>query len=1142
MTAPRLFLLALKRSLKVDPARRGSSGYGASQVGRRRETARRWTPLTILSLIIPYFAATGVLDTPHKGYFGVATMRKILRSGSAIAAVLSLGLAAEAAAQTDGITLASQSPSSDRLTPRYGDISPFYGDISPFYGDISPFYGDISPFYGDISPFYGDISPFYGDISPFYGDISPFYGDISPFYGDISPFYGDISPFWGDISPFYGDISPFYGDISPFWGDISPFYGDISPFYGDISPFYGDISPFAGYIDPFWGELTPWWGRISPFQGVLNPFYGDISPFWGDISPFWGDISPFYGDISPFWGDISPFYGDISPFYGDISPFWAEIGPFWGQISPFWGLVAEAEDAGRAGDVAGALETLFGQAESIFGAAIAEQTGGDFQSAFLGDLLDRYGFDLTDPESLLDADARTREVFFLDFYDGLMSFAGTDHVDHWMATARWSPALSQSAGGGRGVTVGLLDLTRRTTLASGPEWRDATADLTLFHGEAVASLIAAPHDFTGAMGVAPDVRLRSFNPFDETLTAGWTDVTTGVRRLSRTSDIVNLSLGVPGSTFDAGWHEVFTDRKVLRHGSDALFVFAAGNDSTFQMDDIDWTGALSVDNLIIVGSVNPLGYMSAFSNRPGEACFTVDGACAEGHRVMDRFLTAPGELLLVDDGLGGTVRVTGTSFATPLVSGAAALVKGYWNWLDGADLADVLLGSARDAGAPGPDAVYGRGILDIDAAMEPLNTADLVFFDARGRAHSTANMRVLAGALWRGLATDRGLAVFEGVNDTYRDFEISLSTLISELEQSDMGEVGAAEAWIAEQSRAGLTSFSSQAESTRPLARSGDMTVTAFASEADPLETQSADALDFQAGVRVENAVTGRRFEFGAGEGAFALSGQSGFNLFADHRPLSGGVNPVLGFASGGAYLAASAPMGENTRFTAGVTTAHDERQYTDPFTGEEHGLIAGIDAYAATAINAVLAHSLTDTVTIGAGYTRLMERDALLGAQGAGLIGFGGGAATDAATINAQILLGAATTLDASATLGRTAATGFDASAVSLSEAAMSTAWQVSVTRAGVFGTQGGLRASLIQPLHMESGALSYAVMNVTDRTTGALGLNEERWALGGERRMIGELLYEGPAFGERGAYGLFVRAETEAGAAGGVRFNVRF
>jgi len=1103
-------------------------------------------------------------------------MRKVLQCGSAIAAVLSLAFAAEAAAQSSQFTLQGQTGFEDRLTPSYGSISPFYGSISPFYGSISPFYGSISPFYGSISPFYGSISPFYGSISPFWGSISPFegsidtaWGSISPFEGELDPMWGSISPFWGSISPFWGSISPFEGHIDPFWGSISPFEGEVEPSWGSISPFWGSISPFEGAIEPswgsispFWGSISPFWGSISPFEGdleyyygsispfwgsispfqsALNPFYGSISPFWGSISPFWGSISPFEGDIEQFWGSISPFYGSISPFWGSISPFWGDIGPFWGEISPFWGRVAETGDPTRAAELVSALETLFGEADSVFGAAIAEQTGDDF-NAFRDALLAKYGFDLSDPDTLLGAGAPVRDAFFLDFYDGLMSFSGADRADHWMATANWSPAVSQAAGGGRGVTVGLLDLTDRTTLASRAEWRDATDGIEIFHGDAVASLIAAPHDFTGAMGVAPDVRLRSFNPFDETLTAGWADVTTGLRRLTRTADIINLSLGVPGSTFDAGWRDVLADDVVARRGSDALFVFAAGNDGVYQSDDIDWTGAIPVDNLIIVGSVNPLGYMSVFSNGPGEACFTVDGGCVEGGRVMDRFLVAPGEQLLIDDGQGGTVRVTGTSFATPLVSGAAALVKSQWSWLDGPDLADILLGSARDVGAPGPDPVYGRGILDISAAMDPLDPQDLVFFDLFGRSHSSGDMRVLAGVALRGMLRDRGLAVFEPINDTYRDFSISLSTLITEYESSDLGEVGAAEAWISEQSVVGLTGFSSRAESTASLARSGDMTVTAFAAKADPRRARSADTLDFQAGVRVENAVTGRRFEFGAGEGAFALTGQAGFNLFADHRPVSGGVNPVLGFASGGAYFATSAPIGENTRFTAGMTSAHDERQYTDPFTGEERGLIAGVDAYAATALNAALTHSVTDSLTVGAGYTRLMERDALLGAQGAGLIGFGGGAATDAATVSAQAVLGTALTLDASATMGRTAATGFDASAISLSEAALSSAWQVSLTRTGFLGTEGGLRASLIQPLHVESGALTYAAMTVADRTTGALGLSEERWALEGERRMIAEVLYEGPAFSERGAYGLFVRAETQSGAAGGVRFNVRF
>lgn len=57
------------------------------------------------------------------------------------------------------------------------------------------------------------------------------------------------------------------------------------------------------------------------------------------------------------------------------------------------------------------------------------------------------------------------------------------------------------------------------------------------------------------------------------------------------------------------------------------------------------------------------------------------------------------------------------SEATPVVSGALALLaQGYPN-LTGAQLMARLYASARDAGAPGQDAVYGRGIVDLTLAF-----------------------------------------------------------------------------------------------------------------------------------------------------------------------------------------------------------------------------------------------------------------------------------------------------------------------------------------------------------------------------------------------------------------------------------------
>lgn len=64
----------------------------------------------------------------------------------------------------------------------------------------------------------------------------------------------------------------------------------------------------------------------------------------------------------------------------------------------------------------------------------------------------------------------------------------------------------------------------------------------------------------------------------------------------------------------------------------------------------------------------------------------------------------------------------GTSFAAPQVAGAAALVKEGWNYLTAKQIGQILLYSAKDIGAAGVDAIYGHGLLDIKAALEPVGS------------------------------------------------------------------------------------------------------------------------------------------------------------------------------------------------------------------------------------------------------------------------------------------------------------------------------------------------------------------------------------------------------------------------------------
>jgi hypothetical protein len=218
------------------------------------------------------------------------------------------------------------------------------------------------------------------------------------------------------------------------------------------------------------------------------------------------------------------------------------------------------------------------------------------------------------------------------------------------------------------------------------------------HGTSVASVVGAQENGVGIVGVYPDAVIRSW----DAATGLGTELTSsaivkGILASSRRGrNVVNLSLG--GLNPDAAI-EAAVNLAVAR-GS--LVVAASGNDGE---------------------QGSPLNYPAAFPHVLTVAATQEDGSVApfsSASRFVD--LAAPGAQIPVAtlDPQTGTptwALEDGTSFAAPLVSGAAA-----WIWtlrpsLDAGQVAQILRSTATDIGAPGRDAASGFGLLSVPAAL-----------------------------------------------------------------------------------------------------------------------------------------------------------------------------------------------------------------------------------------------------------------------------------------------------------------------------------------------------------------------------------------------------------------------------------------
>ncbi len=226
------------------------------------------------------------------------------------------------------------------------------------------------------------------------------------------------------------------------------------------------------------------------------------------------------------------------------------------------------------------------------------------------------------------------------------------------------------------------------------------------HGTHVAGVVAAGMDNgVGATGVCPGCRLMPVKVLGANNLGTWSNLAQGILyAVDHGADVVNLSLGgsVASQTLAAAVDYA------QAHG--VVVVAAAGNYG----NDLPYYPA-ALDGVVGVGAT------TAQDNRWQNSNF---GAAVD--------VAAPGDLIYstyyqLDNVLGGYMYLSGTSMATPHVSGLAGLALSLDPSLTPAEVLDMLQRGADDLGAPGRDAEYGNGRINAARTMtlvaNALNTA-----------------------------------------------------------------------------------------------------------------------------------------------------------------------------------------------------------------------------------------------------------------------------------------------------------------------------------------------------------------------------------------------------------------------------------
>jgi type VII secretion-associated serine protease mycosin len=334
---------------------------------------------------------------------------------------------------------------------------------------------------------------------------------------------------------------------------------------------------------------------------------------------------------------------------------------------------------------------------------------------------------------------------------GFASPASADWVrnDQWQLNSLHA-ATAWTESTGSGVIVAVLDsgvdanhVDLMGQVLPGADFVDGSTDGRkdpVGHGTTVAAFIAGRADDAGVEGVAPRAKILPVRVLDaQNRYKDAANVAKALRwAVDHGADVVNMSLG--------GWLRSPALAAAIDYAykHNVVIVACTGNQAT-TADPTTVAAGPTSPRTVDPAAAAPLATASGTSGQvtsgssdaPGTIWYparepgvvAVAGLAESGGGDGDEptlwsgTLTGPDTVLvapavnMLGAKPGGYWRVQGTSFAAPLVSATAALIRARWPGMDAANVINRLISTADDLGPPGRDDQYGFGEVDPVAAL-----------------------------------------------------------------------------------------------------------------------------------------------------------------------------------------------------------------------------------------------------------------------------------------------------------------------------------------------------------------------------------------------------------------------------------------